>query len=366
MYCVECGNKMVGKFCAECGRGIQNNNIQQSQNYTSYKKPAVTHYAPGSYIEKLHSVGSSTLFLVGIILYSVGSIFMTFTALNILTILSMLIIALPITGFWLIFAASKAPKEPEKTFPALTLFKIYIFIIFIASCLIVLSLFIALVTVADTAVNIVPGLFLLLLLGGSILAFSIIYFRLSLSLVSNIWNNIIANLFKPFENIKIFSILTYIGLGISFLIAFISVIVSSLTGNMLNFAQNMILSFTVFSTTTNYALLFFTLIVGAGTVICVIALNIFNNNLLQGETASTYPYDVNVENEKKCASCKMLLNKDAIFCQYCGAEVKVNESEILCSTCGNKVKEQAGIKFCSSCGNNLNLEQRSGGKNGDA
>jgi len=104
-----------------------------NQNYPNYPPgtppypgyPPAAPVGPGSFVEHLHTVGKSGLFLVGIILFTAGTLLTLIASFSIFTIFPLLLAALPITGFWLIFAASKSPKLPEKTLPALTLFKVY-------------------------------------------------------------------------------------------------------------------------------------------------------------------------------------------------------------------------------------------------
>ena len=83
------------------------------------------HAMPVNFTAHLHKHGGSSLFLTGIILFSAGSVFASVFALGVFSVFALAFTALPITGFWLIYAASKTPKMPEKTLPALTLFKIH-------------------------------------------------------------------------------------------------------------------------------------------------------------------------------------------------------------------------------------------------
>jgi hypothetical protein len=205
-----------------------------------------------------------------------------------------MVLALPVTGFWLIFAASKLPKMPEKTMPALTLFKVSIIIDLVIGCLIAflllivsMVLFVASRTLYDDGgAGIAVGFFLLLVTGG-ILTFYIIYFKAASSVINGIRYGIINNSFNPFPGIKVFSILTYIGRGF----VVFSVLVSSVSYSIAS--QNMymllreipsefrgLIESLLPSPSTSGAVFLFELIMSAGVIMCVIALNQFNNRLI--------------------------------------------------------------------------------------
>ncbi|MCL1820517.1 MAG: zinc ribbon domain-containing protein, partial [Oscillospiraceae bacterium] len=162
MFCEKCGNELSSGtvFCSKCGNKVGAADSQQSppqpqpvyqqpvyqqpppptyQQQPAYQPPvkvAVPHYAPGGYAERLHSFGGSVLFMVGIILFTAGKLFTTFASFSVWSFFSLMILALPVTGFWLIFAASKMPRLPEKTLTSLTLFKVSIIIDLVVSCII--------------------------------------------------------------------------------------------------------------------------------------------------------------------------------------------------------------------------------------
>ena len=53
--------------------------------------------------------------------------------------------------------------------------------------------------------------FLAFLIAGGLVAFIIIYFKAVLKVIDTLRNNILGNVFNPLREIKIFTILTYIG-----------------------------------------------------------------------------------------------------------------------------------------------------------
>ena len=198
MYCPKCGNEVTeGNFCGKCGTQIKLSSPQQNElpNSNTNYSPALVNitgyqYAPGSFVEKLHSYGKSNMFLVGIILFSVAELFSIFRNFSGFSIFSLIMLALPVTGFWFIFAASKVPKMPEKTMTALTLFKVSIIIDLVLKCLAAFVMLIASFIVfagagavqnyyyssIGSGVMIFAGLVILLIAVGMAI-FIIIYFR---------------------------------------------------------------------------------------------------------------------------------------------------------------------------------------------
>ena len=190
---------------------------------TAYQaaKPKRPHYAPGSFIEHLHSFGGSTLFFIGIILFSAGAIFDLLIGFETVNLLNLLILALPITAMWLIFASSKLPKLPEKSLPAITLFKVATIIALVKAGIIAivsLLLFIALITE-----SIVHAIILLLALAG-IIVFIILFFVPLFKLIKNLTNGIIYGQSYGLGNLKVFNVFVYIWVGAFGMLALISLI----------------------------------------------------------------------------------------------------------------------------------------------
>ena len=318
-FCSKCGNDVAGaSFCPKCGSRIsdvaaerlQHGNPQSYSAPSSYdqrptypppyydqpiaKEPTV-HYAKGSFIEKFHNVGGSILFLVGIILFTAGNLFSFFMSFNWMSTLSMVMLALPVTGFWLIFAASKAPKMPEKVLPSLTLFKASTIIDLVLSCLQALLLFIVAIIVFVGASNLggrsyasgnLLGLvgFLILLVGAGILVIGIIYFKAIQRVLNGLRSNIMYNTFHPLPGIKPFIVLTYI------------IVCAGALGTLVSSVGSVALSGALYS--VSYLLpselggivdnllggsavdLLFKFMGYAGIIICIVALNTFNNELV--------------------------------------------------------------------------------------
>ncbi|MDR0326168.1 MAG: zinc ribbon domain-containing protein [Oscillospiraceae bacterium] len=295
-FCAHCGKELTLQtaFCPHCGKST--NQQPTSGGHNNLQKAIVTHYAPSSYTEKIHGFGGSVLFLVGIILFSAGHLFSAFMNFNIQNIFNLMLLALPITGFWLIFAASKTPAMPEKTLPALTLFKVYVIINLVIMCLYALLCLIASIAlfyVAGEVGNsyyssgqgVLAGIgFVGLLITGGIVTFSIIYFRATLKVVGGIRNGIERNTFDAIPDISVFSILSYIGIGFSVLNGLmtaasfraINEALWSLPSDIGNIIRPLLMGGSG-STATFYV--FFSLVASAGTVICIIVLNQFNNSL---------------------------------------------------------------------------------------
>ncbi|MCL2002577.1 MAG: zinc ribbon domain-containing protein [Oscillospiraceae bacterium] len=323
MFCTNCGNDVSGaSFCGKCGASAgaaaaappppppqpapppyqppppPPYQPPPSQPYPppyaaggvpQYVKPVVPHYAPGSFVERLHTQTGSILFLVGIILFSAGNLFSLFMSFSIASIFSLMLLALPITGFWLMFASAKAPRLPEKTLPALTLFKVSVTIDLVVACLAGLLLLIVSIVffaAGDTVssfsggAGFVYGLgFLVLLIAGGVVTFGVIYFKAASGIVQGIRNGITYNAFHPLPGIKTFTILTYIGVGFAVLGAIITAAAVGFVSNMFSALPGF---FNIFEDilTDNALSALFTLMTSGGIVVCLVALTQFNNSLI--------------------------------------------------------------------------------------
>lgn len=206
-----------------------------------------------------------------------------------------MILALPITGFWLIFASSKTPRLPEKTLPALTLFKVTAIIDLVVMSLMALILLIVSIMLFVAANElrqwggdgIFMGIgFFMLLIAGGVVVFAIIYFRALLGIIKGLRNGITYNIFQPLPSVKIFSILTYIGVGISVFGALITIAATNfIMQNVWNVLQmiprelHSIITPLIDGLSNTAISTFFTLVTSGGIVVCLVVLNQFNNSL---------------------------------------------------------------------------------------
>jgi hypothetical protein len=262
--------------------------------YPGYAQPqSLPHYAPGSFTEMLHSFGSTTLFMVAIILFSAGGILDIFMSFNIFSIFSLGLLALPVTGFWLIFAASKQPKLPEKTITSLKLFKVSIIIELVFICLAALIVIVAAIIIIGAASHLGGGVMAIgiiaLLIAGGMVTFIIIYFKAVLQMLAGISRGITYNTFNPLPGIKVFTILTYIMVGFSVLGAITTIIAVSAAATFVNqilwqlpdYVRD-IVGGSIFPPSGELAFqTMCTLMTAAGTVMCIIVLNRFNEKIIQ-------------------------------------------------------------------------------------
>jgi MFS family permease len=259
----------------------------------------------GSFRERLHSYGGSNLFLVGIILFSVGHLISLISTLGIFTVTALPTVVLILTGFWLIYAASKAPKLPEKTKTALVLFKVNTIIGLVISSLVTLIVFLASCVIIIASIALSQGYYassesvalmivgiLFLPFSGILVVYIVIYYKALLKLLSGIQRGISSNVFVPLPGIKAFTVITYIAVGIAALGAFVMLGIA-VSGPLYTYdmyywmhdlpweSQQILGSFIgSFYGIASLALSSLsTLITQAGTVLCVIVLNRFNNSL---------------------------------------------------------------------------------------
>ena len=276
MFCQKCGNPVeAGSFCGKCGQQAAGNPVppppqpqfQQPQyapqpqyagGYAPPPRMPKVHYAPGSYMEKFHSFGGSVLFLVAICLFTAGTLINSileiipvsgygdmpgYTLSKILIgSFALLIAALPIIGFWLIFVASKSPKFPEKSVPAIQLIFGFIIANFIAKML--LSVFYILLGVSafmaaagDSWYNVSTGgvIFwgiIAILIAGGIITFMTLYFQKSMKIVNALKQNVTRNSAAPLPGLKQFTLFAYIAVGFNV----VNAIFLLVTRSMLNFS----------------------------------------------------------------------------------------------------------------------------------
>ncbi|MCL2838863.1 MAG: hypothetical protein FWE04_07380 [Oscillospiraceae bacterium] len=317
MFCSKCGTNLVGgDFCQNCGAKAapatpatptaaqppqpapqptaQNAGIQGSN--TQYTPPPSQPYAmPGSFAERLHSYGGSTLFLIGIILLTVGILVSNIITFN---IIPLILAALPLTALWLIFAASKSPKSPGSTLAALTLTKVYAIIGLVLFSLVTLLLLIvgialAIFAAADGGAGIaaIVGIVFLVVMVIMIL-YIIFYYSALLRLLSGIRNGIKTNVFTPIRGVTAFSVITFITVGFGILGSIVMIAMSGFMNDLIMDAmwymdpwmQDIYRPLMgMFAPGMMVISGLFTLVTYVGTIICVVVLNKFNGSLKRGQ-----------------------------------------------------------------------------------
>ena len=245
----------------------------------------------GSFRERLHSYGASKLFLTGIIMFSGGSLLNIMLSFGFFSVFSLLILAVPLTGFWLIYAASKSPAIPEKTLPALILFKVIIIMNMVIWSLFVLLILIIGFSSFSLTANYIsfdgadPSAFgfLALFTAGIMLTIIIIYFKALLKVIGSIKYGIINNSLKVLSSVNVFSILAYISIALSSLINLIVAFSFNEILDVLVFEFPEFMEFLIEAVPTQSDLLisvFLTLAADLGLVLCIVCLGKLNKSLL--------------------------------------------------------------------------------------
>ncbi|MCL2376428.1 MAG: hypothetical protein FWC76_03425 [Defluviitaleaceae bacterium] len=193
------------------------------------------------FIDHLHKHGKSGLFLTGIILFSIGNVISSILVLNIFSIPALLLMALPIIGFWLIYAAAKSPRRPERTLPALTLFKIYtiahlvLVTISMAAAFVLLFFLFRFMAVEFGAQDMMIVFNIVLLVSAAIVAaimalFIAFYYVPILNIVKGIKHNIENNAFAPIRGVLPLTITTSIAVFAGASSAFMGLVTTALMG----------------------------------------------------------------------------------------------------------------------------------------
>jgi len=323
MICSNCGTEVTGeRLCDNCGKLVDDGNAQpqridqpqrlikqQSSNQMNQMHVPYND-VPGSFAERLHSFGRSKLFLAGVILFSIGNLVSVSVSMGSLSISSVPLpqAVLSIIGFWMIFAASKKPKLPEKTKAALVLLKISAILTMITNlivasvaltCAIVLFAaprFIALNSIgyySDFMGEIFAYIGIALLIAAGFLAkIAVTYYKNSMSLFNGIQSGIADDAAKPLPGVKPLTVITSIFAGFVVLRTAFSIcmtlVLRSMVTSGLRFSYNdipweyerIIRAFYGTTITTSFILTAaFSLATRIGIILVIMTLNRFNNTL---------------------------------------------------------------------------------------
>jgi len=189
------------------------------------------------FIGRMRHYGSSNLFLVGSIMYSIGvlGLFFHFSAI---TIFSLALALLPIIGIWMFYAASKSSVSPVGVYPGITLFKVVAVIGLVLFC-IALGL-----VVLFGVIMLIGGAFLSDFMGGGgaivaamffvlliIVALFIVwikfYYIALLNVLKSIREGVQSNSNREIKGFTSFMILSFISLGFAILGNLITLAVSA-------------------------------------------------------------------------------------------------------------------------------------------
>jgi len=183
---------------------------------------------PGSYAERLHSFGRSGAFLLGVILFTVGSLFSLFINFSVFSIITLLLLSLPIIGGFLIFAASNAPRLPEKILPALTLYKVSTVIELVFFCIAMGVVIIAMIILGaagaflDATLGAIVIVIALVIIGIFIL-YLIMYYVSILRVINGIRGGLISNKFAPLRGVTPLMVIIIIVAAFSLIGSFIAI-----------------------------------------------------------------------------------------------------------------------------------------------
>jgi hypothetical protein len=317
MYCVKCGSEIVdGRFCGNCGAPVVDvalqpvfEQTQQSfqqqvdyrtqpvyqQQYQGAGNPSLQNradpsHASPSFTDRLHDYAGSTLFFIGILLFAAGGVASICVKPDLSSIIFLVLLAIPAIGFFLMYAASKAPKLPERTLSALVLFKVTAILNLVSSCLAVLSiLFLSFSFIFNIFYDWaffeplsdflrIIGL-LMLPVAVIIAVFSIIYFKFTMDVLGGIKKGIALNTFNPLPRIRVFTVLTCIIVGLMVLLAATGATSLSMLDGFVNNIFYQLGGTETYSMVSIALSTIFTLVESAGVIICVVVLNRFNKSL---------------------------------------------------------------------------------------
>ncbi|MCL2168661.1 MAG: zinc ribbon domain-containing protein [Defluviitaleaceae bacterium] len=225
MYCKNCGTQLADnvQFCKNCGAKRELFVPAPSGHGAQYPPPASPHgYAPpppGGYIQNLHSFGSSTLFLIGVILFTGAGFISLLVNFSLTGIFNLAMFALPAIALWLIYVASKQPRLPEKVFTSLTLYKVYAIIILVVFCMILGSVAIVWIIGMIAGVGFgAGGAVVVVFITGAIVIgimvlFLVFYFVAALRIINGVRHGLATNTFAPLRGVTPFIVISWILVG---------------------------------------------------------------------------------------------------------------------------------------------------------
>jgi hypothetical protein len=240
MNCPNCGADFAeGGVCPKCGTLADADGQQPSQIENQQPSPLAGVQGPertggsgthqGGFIPAMNSFANSTLFLLGIILFTAGTaveIVKSFLAWNgafsttmpgmitkvlaysVWGLLSVILPLLVIASFWLLFAAAKTGKQ-ETSYPAFPLLKINLTAAMIVSCLGAFLLFYGSILYwrGSGSINYAYYELLMLVFAAVLVGFLITYYTSALSVVENIRSGVEFNSLTAIPNGTKFSML---------------------------------------------------------------------------------------------------------------------------------------------------------------
>ncbi|MCL2386573.1 MAG: hypothetical protein FWC89_03380 [Defluviitaleaceae bacterium] len=202
--------------------------------FAAFDAPAET------FVDRVFSITNSSLFFIAVLLFTIsGSILvlMNFGIASLLT-LEPVIMILAMVGFWMIFSASKDPRNPKRVLSALTVFKVAIIMGLVIFCIamgiILLALLILTVVgfVTEPIIGIISilGILFLVML---IVIMILFYYMAVLNIIGGIRRNIEHNAFKPIRGVLPFTIISAIGIFFELIGAILMLIFAGLFSTMM-------------------------------------------------------------------------------------------------------------------------------------
>lgn len=204
MFCDKCGKfqSIDVKFCADCGAEI-----------IAPKQAAILEQAKPNnhFLEILYKHGAGTMFLIGCILYTIGSIVSIFlTSLSVINVISIPLVVLPVIGVWLMYITSVKKISSNGVLWALTLFKIPAVITLVAFCILLGLTAIGMLFSLFNSF----GAFLIFGIGGGIFFLLVKFYSLALlKIIKSIRNCIVYNPTREIISVGTFVVISCIMIG---------------------------------------------------------------------------------------------------------------------------------------------------------
>lgn len=170
MICTNCGvfQSLDSPFCSMCGTELivpvkNNNTVTTVENEDPF-------------LQKLYAFGSSKLFFIGILMYTIGTAIPLLLSFSFFTIFSIPIPAITIGAGWMIYHECTNRRSSSKILTALTMYKVILVILLVFMCIAAGFIGLALLIFAFME----PVIFIILLTLGAIFGLYIRFYYVSI------------------------------------------------------------------------------------------------------------------------------------------------------------------------------------------
>jgi len=275
MTCKNCGKGIYHgiELCFQCQKNPDSTKIGQVEQDEMLEGEMVETTGErsydGSYLEKIHVYFGGSLFLAGVLLYSIPIVLRVFSGSSVVALAIHLV---PAIGLLMSFAAAKHPNHPERTLAAIKVIRVGVIIGLVLMCIFWLSglqAFVSLIGLGDGMLLAVPFVVML----ASVSAIIAFYYIPFIRILNCIQYGVSCNEFKPLRGSIPFVVMS----SLNIIFNIVSIFLPNNFAQFLSHQSNSsIVLDTVSISSINST---FTVISSTGVVVCLVVLWKFNKSI---------------------------------------------------------------------------------------